>query len=253
LRRNAEAIAEFKEFKPDLAIVAAYGLILPKEILDAPKFGCINIHASLLPRWRGASPIQHAIWKGDPETGICLMKMEEGLDTGPVYTRRSCPITMGITAAELHDNLARMGAEMIVPLLDQIAGSGLPEAEAQDDAEASYAPLLNRQHGRIDWNETAEQIDRQIRALNPWPGTWTETEDGRRFKVMSAEVVSHKEGNTENSSGAEIGWLLDRRGYVVCGTGSLLRLIRVQPDNARPMDFASAVNGGFILPKTLFL
>jgi len=150
--KNQNDIDAFQALNLDVAIVAAYGLILPKDILGAPQYGCLNIHASLLPRWRGAAPIHHAIWSGDDETGITVMQMDEGLDT-------------------LHNTLADMGGEMIVNALDQLAKDGSVPSTEQPEEGMTYASMLKKSDGQIDWNQTAEQIDRQVRALNPWPGS----------------------------------------------------------------------------------
>jgi methionyl-tRNA formyltransferase len=228
----------FKSHNADLAIVAAYGLILPQEILDAPKFGCINIHASLLPRWRGASPIQHAIWKGDDQSGIALMQMEAGLDTGPVLTMQSLPVTQQTTATSLHDDLAALGADMIVKLVDDITQKGLPLSTPQDNAISTYAPMLKKQDGIIDWNQTANEIDRQIRALNPWPGVWTSCKSAR-IKILEAVPV-------QQSTNAAAGTLVDKTGLVVCGENTLIQIRTIQPEGKKPMNIASALNGKYL-------
>lgn len=251
--KQPEAQKEFAALNADVAVVAAYGLLLPPAILEAPAYGCLNIHASLLPRWRGASPIQQAILHGDEQTGVTIMQMDAGLDTGPMSAKESVPITAQTTAAGLHDELAALGGDMIVQVLDEMAAakSRLP-AEPQNEAEATYAPLLSKQDGRIDWTQTAQQIDRQIRALNPWPGVWTELE-GKRFKILQAfPNLPPPAGGREEDAGASEGGggipgtLLDRKGHIVCGQNSVLRLSRIQPPGAKPMDFSAAVNGGYI-------
>ncbi|MCD8496629.1 MAG: methionyl-tRNA formyltransferase [Alphaproteobacteria bacterium] len=239
--KNAEAQAEFAAHGLDVAIVAAYGLILPKAVLDAPKFGCLNIHASLLPRWRGASPIQRAIWAGDVETGITIMQMDEGLDTGPEILKRALSITPATTASTLHDQLAVLGGEMVVEVLDQLAATREPlPATPQNDAEFTYAPLLKKEDGNVHWTQSAAEIDRQIRALNPWPGVWTSV-NGKRLKVLEAVLTDEKALDV-----MEAGKIISKRGNVVCGDGSLLRLIRVQPEGKAAMDFAAALNGKYL-------
>lgn len=229
----------FKSHAIDVAIVAAYGLILPQEILDTPTYGCINIHGSLLPRWRGASPIQHAIWKGDHETGIGIMQMERGLDTGPVIAEEKCPITATTNAATLHDDLADMGARMIVKCLDQIAETKTaPSATPQDEALSNYAPMLTKQDGRVDWTQTASQINCQIRGLNPWPGVWTMTGE-KRLKIIAASA------ETETSN-APAGTIINKSGLVACGNGTALLLTQIQPEGKKAMDVNSAINGGYI-------
>lgn len=239
LKKDEEARRQFLLMNADVAVVAAYGLILPPDILGGPRFGCLNIHGSLLPRWRGASPIQHAIWKGDLESGNCIMKMEAGLDTGPVIARRAVPIRPQTTAVSLYGELAALGAAMIHEVIDDIAARGaLPPLTPQDDARSTYAPMLKKEDGLIDWNQTAAAIDCQIRGLNPWPGVYTQNGKGHRLKVLEAAVA-------EEQTAAVPGTVF-ARGRVACGGGSVLRLVKLQPDNAKPMDAAGAVNGRYI-------
>lgn len=215
---------EFAKHNADIAIVAAYGLLLPQAILDAPKYGCLNIHASLLPRWRGASPIQHAIWKGDEKTGVTIMQMDKGLDTGDMILKGEIPITSDTTAVTLHDELAKMGADLTLKVLS----SDLPpHAEKQDDTLSTYAPLLKKSDGHIDWNQSANEIDRQIRSLNPWPGVWAEIQ-GKRFKILEAEPTA-KSYQT-----------------IACGEATHLQIITLQPEGKKRMDLNSAINGGYI-------
>lgn len=246
LKKDDSARAAFAMLEPDVAVVAAYGLILPPIILAGPRYGCLNIHASLLPRWRGASPIQRAIWAGDAETGICIMQMDEGLDTGAVVIREALPITNTTTAQSLHDNLASLGARMIVDALDRLATEGRLDSTPQRADGVTYAPLLTKDDGRIDWTQEAMVTDRQIRALTPWPGTWTITPDGRRLKILQARRAA-----AEHTSAAP-GTIIDRTGRVACGGGSVLQLLTVQPENARAMDAAAAVNGGYFSAGDVF-
>lgn len=240
LKKDEQARKEFLMLHPDIAVVAAYGLILPKDILDGPKYGCLNIHGSLLPRWRGASPIQHAIWKGDHESGNCIMKMEEGLDTGPVISRRAVTIRPETTSPSLYAELAALGAAMIHEVIDDIAVRGaLPPLATQDDAASTYAPMLKKEDGLIDWNQTATQIDCQIRGLNPWPGVFTFNGKGHRLKVLEAVPVP-------DTTNAPVGTMIDRKGQIACGGGSILKLVKVQPDNAKPMDIGGALNGRYV-------
>ncbi len=232
----------FAYYKPDVAIVAAYGLLLPKAILETPKYGCINIHASLLPRWRGASPIQHAIWKGDAETGVTLMQMDEGLDTGPMITKATTPITASTTTPSLHDTLAALGVDMVGEVLDMLSQNQDLNAEPQDNDQSTYAPLLTKENGRIDWAQNANDIDRQIRALNPWPGTYTGEGDAR-LKVLSAALFKD-----DGSKNRPVGTLLSTNGDVGCGAYTAIRLISVQPAGKKPMDIQSAINGGYLKP-----
>ncbi len=229
LKRDAAARADFAALGLDAAVVAAYGLILPQEVLDAPKYGCINIHASLLPRWRGAAPIQRAILAGDTQSGVCVMKMDAGLDTGPVLRRGIVPITDTTTAPELHDALAKQGAELIVKTLDNI---DTITPEPQTDDGATYAEMLTKDDGKINWTQSAIEIERQIRALTPWPGVWCLLND-QRMKVLAASI--------EKRSG-KAGEILDRHLIVACGKDAL-RLEKVQPQDRKPMDGLSFMNG----------
>lgn len=217
LRKSEEAQQEFVSLGADLAVVAAYGLLLPASVLFAPKFGCINIHASLLPRWRGASPIQHAIWKGDDKSGVTIMKMEEGLDTGDMILKGETPITRDTTAQNLHDALSGIGGDLLIRVLDDLERTGNIQAEKQDDYLSTYAPLLKKEDGLIDTSASPEETDRQIRALNPWPGTFMQGAKGR-VKILKAHI--------------------DEKGALVFDV--------VQPDGKKPMDAHSAQNGGYL-------
>lgn len=185
--KSDEAREQLLGYHADLMIVAAYGLILPKQILDVPALGCVNIHASLLPRWRGAAPIQHAILSGDSETGICLMQMDPGLDTGDVLARAKTPIFAEDTASSLHDRLATLGAELLVQQLESLL-KGQLQPVAQDDELATYASKIATSDARIDWQQDAWFIERQVRAYNPVPGTWFML-GKERIKCHAAEVI----------------------------------------------------------------
>jgi methionyl-tRNA formyltransferase len=212
VKRDAGAHAAFAALELDVAVVAAYGLILPPAMLEAPRLGCLNIHASLLPRWRGAAPIQAAILAGDTQTGITIMRMEAGLDTGPMLLRAATPITDETTAAALHDTLSALGARLILEALRD-----MPAPVPQPEAGATYAPKLSREDGRLDFTRPAAVLDRQIRALTPWPGTFAQF-GGEVLKVLAASPVE----------GAGVpGRILDARFTVACGEGAL-RLERVQ-------------------------
>lgn len=227
--KGEDAQKEFLNLKPDVAIVSAYGLLLPKAVLDAPKYGCINIHVSLLPRWRGAAPIQYAIWKGDTETGVTVMKMDVGMDTGDMIEQQSVPITATTTSRELYDSLFKLGAQMLLPVLDDPDNI---KATPQGDAGATHAPMLSKDDAKIDWSKPAIEIDRQIRAFDPWPGTFT-MHNGKRIKILEARTA-HAKGKA--------GEILDREGHIACGEGAL-ELLRIQPEGSKPMDFAAALNG----------
>jgi len=221
--RDPAAIAEFAALDLDAAVVAAYGLILPRAVLEAPLLGCLNIHASLLPRWRGAAPIQRAILAGDGETGITIMQVDEGLDTGPMLLAESVPIGARATAAELHDQLAALGARLILPALAARA-AGAIAARPQPAEGATYAAKLRREEGELDWRLPAAALDRAVRALNPWPGTWF-TLAGERIKVLDAEPVAGK-------AEAAPGTVLDDRLLVAAGAGALRPLTLQRPGRA---------------------
>ena len=237
LKKDAEAQAAFAAHEADIAVVAAYGLILPQSVLDAPRYGCLNIHASLLPRWRGASPIQHAIWHGDAQSGVGIMQMEAGLDTGAVIAERSVPIRDVTTAQSLHDELSALGAALMVEILQKTQEHGRQKAAPQDDKHATYAGLLTKEDGRVDWTRSAAEIDRQIRALTPWPGVWTTVAD-KRLKIIAAVPGGAVSGPP--------GTITDRHGTVACGDGNAMRLVTVQPENAKAMDVAAAINGQYL-------
>jgi methionyl-tRNA formyltransferase len=212
VKREAAEHAAFAALDLDAAVVAAYGLILPKPMLEAPRQGCINIHASLLPRWRGAAPIQAAILAGDTHTGITIMRMDEGLDTGPMLLRGVVPIGPRTTTPELHDSLATLGAALILRAL-----ADLPPGETQPAEGATYAAKLSREDGRLDFARDAPALDRQVRAFTPWPGTFANFA-GETLKVLTAELAAGK-----GAAGA----VLDSQFTVACGAGAL-RLLRVQ-------------------------
>ncbi|KAB2311034.1 methionyl-tRNA formyltransferase [Betaproteobacteria bacterium SCN2] len=219
----------------EVMVVAAYGLILPQAVLDIPARGCLNIHASLLPRWRGAAPIQRAIEAGDSETGICIMQMEAGLDTGPVLLEKRLPILDSDTGASLHDKLAALGAAAIVEALARL---GALEPVPQPQAGVTYASKLSREEAQLDWTLPAEVLARRIRAFNPVPGAWTLL-NGESLKIWQAEVVPGK-GRPGEVLQAAAGQLV-----VACGTGAL-RLRELQKPGTRRMDATAFLAGGQI-------
>lgn len=234
--RNEEEQERFRALGADLAVVAAYGLILPKPILEAPRQGCINVHASLLPRWRGAAPIQRAIFAGDEISGVTIMQMEEGLDTGPMLHRFTLDIR-GKNAGQVTEELADLGARA---LLDWMAHP--TEAEPQPVAGATYASKVDKAEARIDWRQSAAQIERQVRAFNPVPGAWFEA-NGERIKLLEAAVG--------NESPHKPGEVLDDRLNVACGQGYILPL-KVQRAGRSPMDPGELLRG-FPIPKGTIL
>ena len=218
--KDDEVASDIAEFDADLMVVAAYGLILPQAIIDQPKQGCLNVHASLLPRWRGAAPIQAAILAGDEETGISLMQMTAGLDIGPVFVRRSLPIGDAENAGELHDRLALLGGKMLVEFLPDIIEGSL-EAEAQDASSVSYAGKIRKSDARMDWGNTATELLRQVRAYNPTPGAFFDVDD-EQVKCWSAALADKQPGTVGTIVAA------GRDGIdVVCGDG-VLRLLELQ-------------------------
>ena len=236
--KGAEEQADFAALKADAAVVVAYGLILPKPVLEAPRLGCFNIHASLLPRWRGAAPIQRAIQAGDAETGVTIMQMDVGLDTGPMLLTERLPITPATTAGDLHDALADLGAGMIVRALDSLA-AGTLTATPQPEAGVTYAAKLDRAEGRLDWTRPAVDLERTVRAFTPWPGTWFEV-NGERIKVLAAEAVAGRQGTAP-------GTVLDDAGTIACANGAL-RPTRLQRAGKGAME-AEAFFRGFALAK----
>jgi methionyl-tRNA formyltransferase len=186
--RSEAAAQPLHDWQPDVIVVAAFGQILRPHVLQLPPHGCLNIHASLLPRWRGASPIQHAILAGDAETGVCLMQMDVGLDKGPVFACIPTPIVPTETAASLHDRLAELGAVLLTTHLDDVLAGKLT-ATPQDDAQSTYAPLIKKTDGRLDWQQTSIELDRRIRAMTPWPGAFTIWQ-GKMVKIKKAAVAN---------------------------------------------------------------
>jgi methionyl-tRNA formyltransferase len=240
-RLDAAEAASFASLGLDAAVVVAYGLILPKPVLAAPRLGCLNIHASLLPRWRGAAPIQRAILAGDAETGVTIMQMEEGLDTGPILLAERVAIGPETNAAALHDALAALGARLIVTALERLAqGSLVPRPQPADGV--TYAKKLRREEGALDWRLPASELERRLRAFDPWPGAWFELA-GERIKLLAASLVPSRPG-------AAPGTVLDDALTVACGAGAL-RLARLQRAGRAPQDAASFLRGFPISAGTL--
>lgn len=238
--KSADAQADFAALELDAAVVVAYGLILPQAILDAPRLGCMNLHASLLPRWRGAAPIQRAIMAGDTVTGVQAMMMEAGLDTGPVLATETTDITPEDTAGSLHDRLSALGADLVPRALEGLAG-GMLTPEPQGEDGITYAAKLTAADQRIDWAQPAHEIDCQIRGLSPFPGAWFhwtpagEAEPLRIKALMSAYA--------DEAHDAAPGTLLDDNLLVACGGGKAVRLTRLQKPGSRAMDAADFLRG----------
>ena len=232
--RTEDTVRDFAALGADVAVVVAYGLILPQAVLDAPRLGCLNIHASLLPRWRGAAPIHRAIMAGDPQTGVCIMQMEAGLDTGPVLLREALEIGAEETTAELHDRLSALGARLIVTALERLP---LP-ATPQPAEGVTYAAKIDKAEARVDWSRPAVEVDRLIRGLSPFPGAWTLV-NGERVKLLRSRLA---EG--QGRPGQVLGGFT-----VACGTGAV-EVLEAQREGKRPMP-ATEVLRGLILPETL--
>ena len=233
--RTQSAAEDFAQLQCDVAVVVAYGLILPSSILQAPKRGCLNIHASLLPRWRGAAPIHRAILAGDAETGICIMQMDEGLDTGAVLLRQATPIGAEETTADLHDRLSTMGADLILQALDRLPDLPLQPQSAEG---VTYAAKIDKAEARIDWTLPADQVDRQIRGLSPFPGAWTMVGD-ERLKLLRSRLAQ----------GAGAAGQVLHGMTIACGSGAV-EITEAQREGKRPAS-ATDLLRGFALPALL--
>ena len=233
--RTQSAAEDFAQLQCDVAVVVAYGLILPPAILQAPKRGCLNIHASLLPRWRGAAPIHRAILAGDAETGLCIMQMDEGLDTGAVLLRQATPIRAEETTADLHDRLSTMGADLILQALDRLPNLPLQPQSAEG---VTYAAKIDKAEARIDWTLPADQVDRQIRGLSPFPGAWTMVGD-ERLKLLRSRLAQ----------GAGAAGQVLHGMTIACGSGAV-EITEAQREGKRPAS-ATDLLRGFALPALL--
>ena len=238
IRRNEEFAQILRDAAPDAAIVSAYGKILPKHILDIPKYGCLNIHGSLLPRFRGAAPIQAAIIAGDEETGVTIMRMDEGLDTGDMLAKAVTPAS-GKTCGELHDELSVMGGKLLVETLKDLEGA-LEGAEKQDDELATYAPMISKEDGHIDFSLTPEEIERKMRAYDPWPGTFAEM-NGRTYKLWRAQALKD---TTDAPSGTVVA--AGKEGLDISAGGRILRVTQLQAPGKKRMDTSDFLRGNLI-------
>jgi methionyl-tRNA formyltransferase len=238
--REPEFVDTLRSLAPDLIVVAAYGQILPKDILRLPTFGCINIHASLLPAYRGAAPVAWAIIRGETATGITIMQMDEGMDTGALLLQEHVPIEEGDTTGTLTDKLALLGARLITEALPRIeAGTLVPLP--QDDGKATLAPLLRKSDGRIDWNLSAAEIRNRVRGLSPWPGAFTLL-NGKLIKLLEVEVAA--------GSGDPGAVQVTENRSLLVGTGNgLLRIMRIQPEGKKPMSAAAFLQGHRVMNK----
>ena len=239
---------ELTSLKPDLMIVVAYGLLLPKSVLDIPRLGCLNIHASLLPKWRGAAPIQRAIEAQDKKTGICIMQMETGLDTGPVLHKNEINISANDTSASLHDKLAELGARTILECLDQLAHYQ-DAAVPQNHNDAVYAHKIKKQEGEINWTNSARKIAHQIRAFIPWPVCQSHCK-GQRLRIWQASEVIEMEQESCTQPGEIL--QIDKSGIsVACGKG-ILRLEKLQKDGSKPLLVKDFINGSDLQEGDIF-
>ncbi|HRG15329.1 MAG TPA: methionyl-tRNA formyltransferase [Pseudomonadota bacterium] len=234
--KTVESRQRLAAYRPDLMIVVAYGLILSQKVLDIPQHGCWNVHASLLPRWRGAAPIQRAIAAGDTETGVCLMRMEKGLDTGPVYLRRALSIATVETGGSLHDKLAALGADLVTDGLQRLAAGALPLPETQSEMGVEYAHKLDKREAVLDLERPALELERQVRAFSPWPVAEL-TLGGERLRVHAAKAVP----STSRRAPGEI-VQADREGIDVATGDGVLRLVRVQREGGRPVSAQEYLN-----------
>lgn len=231
-QENQQLVADLNA---DVMVVVAYGLILPKAVLDMPRLGCVNVHGSLLPRWRGAAPIQRSLWAGDAETGVTIMKMDVGLDTGDMLYKLSCPITAEDTSATLYDKLADLGPQGLIETLQQLADN-TAQPEVQDESLVTYAEKLSKEEAQIDWSLSAAQLERCIRAFNPWPMSWM-TIDEQPVKVWKASVI-------EGHASAEPGTILDanKQGIQVATADGILSLESLQPAGKKAMSAQDLLN-----------
>lgn len=235
--KTPEFVELLHELQPELIVVAAFGQFLSKEILELPKYGCINVHASLLPKYRGAAPIQYAIIKGEKESGVTIMQMDIGMDTGAMLDKVVVPIAENTTMGELHDALREQGAALLLEVIDKIA-TGTAVAEPQDDAQATYATLLDRSMEHIDWSKKAQEVHNLIRGFNPAPSTFTKLPNGKSLKIWGSKM-------TDKSSAAAAGTVIEtgkHSFFVACGEG-VLEITEVQPESKKRMPAQVFLNG----------
>ena len=238
--RKEETQSELKALNADVMVVVANGLILPKAVLDAPRLGCLNVHGSILPRWRGAAPIQRSIWAGDAQTGVTIMQMDEGLDTGDMLHKVYCGILPTETSTSLYNKLAELAPSALIDVLDNLE-SGKFISEKQDDSQSNYAEKLSKEEAQLDWSLPAIQLERNIRAFNPWPIAYFSTEDkdgnAQTLKVYQAEVLSHQDKPAGTILSA------DKNGIQIATVDGVLNLLQLQPAGKKPMSAQDLLNG----------
>lgn len=235
--RDGEALAILKELDPELIVVAAYGRILPPDILAQPRLGCINVHSSLLPKYRGAAPINWAILNGEDETGVTIMYMAEGMDTGDILAQSKTSIDLNENAVQLFDRLALLGAELLVQTIKELE-TGTAKTVSQDDSQSSYAPMLSRELSPMDWEKTVQQLHDQVRGLYPWPAATAEL-DGVRCKILRTVILDKQTGEAPGTV-LQAG----KRGlHIACGGGGVLEITEIQPDGKKAMSAASFLMG----------
>ena len=238
--RKEEVQSELKALNADVLVVVAYGLILPKAVLDAPRLGCLNVHGSILPRWRGAAPIQRSIWAGDAQTGVTIMQMDEGLDTGDMLHKVYCDILPNETSTSLYNKLAELAPSALIDVLDNLE-NGKFIAKKQDDSQSNYAEKLSKEEAQLDWSLPAMQLERNIRAFNPWPVAYFSTEDKdgnvQTLKVYQAEVLLHQDKPAGTILSA------DKNGIQIATVDGVLNLLQLQPAGKKPMSAQDLLNG----------
>ncbi|KGQ30805.1 methionyl-tRNA formyltransferase [Gallibacterium genomosp. 2] len=238
--RKEEAQQQLAQLNADVMVVVAYGLILPKAVLEMPRLGCLNVHGSLLPRWRGAAPIQRAIWAGDEQTGVTIMQMDEGLDTGDMLYKVSCEISKDETSASLYQKLATLAPKALIEVLDHLDEGKYPP-QAQQNELSNYAEKLSKEEAKLDWSSSAAQLERCIRAFNPWPISWLETTDAQGnkqiLKVYQATVLPHQ----NQTAGTVL--QVNKQGIQIATADGVLNITQLQPAGKKPMTVQDFLNG----------
>lgn len=252
IRNNEEFLAALRQLAPDLIVVAAFGQILPETVLNCPKYGCINVHASLLPKYRGAAPIQRAILNGEEKTGITIMQMAKGLDTGDIISQRELTLSPDETGGSLFERLAQLSKPLLLETIEAI-GNGTAVRTPQEEMEASYAAMLSKETGRLDWTASAAQLERYVRGCNPWPGTYT-TLDGHMIKIWKSRVAPASEipKGVQNAACGAV-FVSGRNTLLVCTGDGLLEILELQAEGRKRMDTAAFLRGCRLPEQAVFL